>query len=179
MDGGTWQLRPALVRDALSLSVLAMQVYLDTYATQGIRDAIARDVLRSFPASVFEQAAQDPGTRLWVAERQGHLLGFAQLTLRQALPTDADVATAIRPAELLRLYVQEPFTGRHLGTALLTQAEREAAKADCDWIWLTPWSGNARALAFYARRGYRDAGAAWYEIDAERHENRIMVKPLA
>jgi hypothetical protein len=36
--------RPAALPDALCLSTLATQVFLDTYATQGIRPAIAREV---------------------------------------------------------------------------------------------------------------------------------------
>lgn len=67
--------RPACASDTLSLSVLAMQVYLDTYAVHGIRDAIARDVLRSFPEQAFAAAIADAQTRLWVAERDAHLIG--------------------------------------------------------------------------------------------------------
>jgi len=36
--------RTAVQQDALCLSVLATQVFLDTYAIQGIRPAIAREV---------------------------------------------------------------------------------------------------------------------------------------
>ena len=38
-------LRPATADDALCLGVLAMQVFLDTYATEGIRPPIAREAL--------------------------------------------------------------------------------------------------------------------------------------
>ena len=112
-------LRPALAEDALCLSVLAMQVFLDTYATQGIRPALAREVLTTYSQSTFEAAIAEAETRLIVAEHKAHLVGFAQLTLgaTQAL------APAGHPAELLRLYVQEPFTGAQVGTRLLAQAE--------------------------------------------------------
>ena len=68
---------------------------------------------------------------------------LAALTLRAARPDDA-----------LRLYVQEPFTGRQVGTALLRRAEARAAAAGARVLWLAPWAGNHRALAFYRRRGY-------------------------
>jgi hypothetical protein len=44
-------LRSAVAGDSLCLSVLAMQVYLDTYARHGIRPSIARDVLDTFTQS--------------------------------------------------------------------------------------------------------------------------------
>lgn len=77
-------LRAAQADDALCLSVLAMQVFLDTYATEGIRPSLAREALSSYSAASFSAAIQHGGVRLWVAERQGHLVGFAQVTLGES-----------------------------------------------------------------------------------------------
>lgn len=52
-------LRPAVAADVLCLSVLAMQVFLVTYATQGIRPAIAREVLASGSQDQFLVALAD------------------------------------------------------------------------------------------------------------------------
>lgn len=169
-----WTIRPARPDDALCLSVLAMQVYLDTYALQGISAPIARDVLRAFAPARFESLIADAGQLLMVAEQGPNLLGFVQIQL-QAPHELAPPGTA---AEVVRLYVQEPFTGRRLGTALLDSGERLAREAAADWVWLTPWVGNHRALGFYARRGYADFGQTWYDIEGELHENRFLAKDL-
>lgn len=168
------QLRPAVDSDALCLSVLAIQVFLDTYATGGIRPAIAREVMATYSESAFDAAVADPRTRIVVAERDGHLVGFAQLTLgaRHALlPLGA-------ASELLRLYVQEPFTRQGLGTALLEEAERIARAAGSAKLWLTPWVHNRRAIAFYQRRGYADHGRTEFVFEGESHENRVYVRRL-
>ena len=52
-------------------------------------------------------------------------------------------------AELLRLYVQDPFTGAGLDTRLLSHVEIAAAASETAVMWLTPWFHNHRALAFY------------------------------
>jgi diamine N-acetyltransferase len=168
-------LRPAGAADALCLSVLAMQVFLDTYATEGIRPAIAREVLSSYSQAAFDEALLDTHTRIVVAERMGHLIGFAQLTLGATHP---DVPGGAAQAELLRLYVQEPFTGRHVGSRLLAEAERLAAQAGAALLWLTPWVHNHRALVFYQRRGYADHGHTHFVFEGESHENRLLVKGL-
>jgi diamine N-acetyltransferase len=169
------QLRDAAPGDALCLSVLAMQVFLDTYATQGIRPAIAREVLAAYSQDVFSAAIADRGSRLLVAEHAGHLVGFAQVTLAASHA----LAPAGAQAELLRLYVQEPFTGTGVGTRLLAGAEAVAAAAGAAVLWLTPWVHNHRALAFYARRGYRDHGLTPFIFEAESHDNRLLAKVLA
>lgn len=168
-------LRPAQAADALCLSVLAMQVFLDTYCTEGIRPTVAREVLSTYSAAAFDAALARPDVRLVLAERAGHLVGFAQITLGTA----HELAPAERPAELLRLYVQEPFTGAGLGTRLLAAAEHLAAEANAAHLWLTPWVHNQRALAFYARRGYADLGLTWFHFEGESHANRVMAKALA
>ena len=167
-------LRAAVPGDALCLSVLAMQVFLDTYATRGIRAAIAREVLQNYSEAAFLQAIEDSRTLLCLAEHAGHLVGFAQTTLQ----TEHALAPSGSQAELLRLYVQEPFTGRHIGSRLLAQAERSAADAGASVLWLTSWVHNHRARAFYARRGYLDFGLTHYVFEGEAHENRVCGKSL-
>ncbi len=168
------RLRAAEPGDALCLSVLAMQVFLDTYATEGIRPAIAREVLSNYSQDAFNAALADPRSRWCVAERSGHLIGFAQVTLGAT----HGLAPAGQQAELLRLYVQEPFTGMQVGTLLLTCAERLASEGGASVLWLTPWVHNHRAIAFYIRRGYEDFGLTQFVFEGESHENRVHAKRL-
>ena len=170
----TFQLRAAEVDDALCLGVLATQVFLDTYAQQGIRQAIAHEVQRAFSTEAVRALINTPNTSLWVAERAGHLIGFAQWTLGT---TQALVHSA-RPAELDRLYVQEPFTRAGVGSALLRQAEAAAAQAGSTALWLSPWVHNDRALAFYARRGYIHLGLTTFVMEGEAIDNYVLAKAL-
>jgi GNAT superfamily N-acetyltransferase len=174
VDTSDLVIRPANAQDALCLSVLAMQVFLDTYATQGIRVQIAREVLASYSEANFAQAISDPATSIEVAEINAHLVGFAQVTLRAS----HDLAPNGVQAELLRLYVQEPFTGRKVGTDLLHRAEAVASESGATVLWLTPWVHNHRAIAFYGKRGYTDYGLTYFNFEGESHLNRVYAKSL-
>jgi diamine N-acetyltransferase len=169
------QLRDATPEDALCLSVLAMQVFLDTYATDGIRPEIAREVLASYSQNTFSKAIADSGSHITVAELNKNLIGFAQVTLS----ANQELAPSGKQAELLRLYVQEPFTAVKVGTQLLAQAERIAANSGATILWLTPWVYNFRAIAFYAKRGYTDYGLTYFTFEGESHENRVLAKSVA
>lgn len=167
-------LRPAVAEDALCLSVLAMQVFLDTYATQGIRPSIAREVLSGYAEQVFAHAIASAKDRLVVAESAGHLVGFAHVVIE----AQHELAPRGTQSELLRLYVQEPFTGRQVGSRLLAHAEHLAAHSGATVLWLTPWIHNHRALRFYARRGYADHGLTHFDLEGESHENRLLAKAI-
>ena len=161
--------------DALCLSVLATQVFLDTYATDGIRPLLAREVLETLSPDAIGTILAAPSSAVIVAERADHLIAFAQLALGA---THALVPNG-RATELNRLYVQERFTGHGLGRALLREAEALATAAGASTLWLTAWIGNARALAFYPRLGYRALGATMYEFGGEQFENRLFAKALS
>ena len=166
--------RQAVAADALCLGVLGLQVFLDTYATDGIRAEIAREVLAQFDTDVVATLLAAPDTCWLVAERDGHLIGFAQC----AMDDPHDNVDATRPTKLNRLYVQERFAGRGVGSALLARIEALVTAEGSDCLWLTTWVGNARALAFYPRRGYADVGTTLYVFEQEAHENRVFAKPL-
>ncbi len=155
-----------------------MQVFLDTYATQGIRPALAREVLSEYSQGRFQQALANEAVQLCVAEVAGHLVGFAHVVLGQGHDLAPAAASGKTAAELLRLYVQEAFTGCQVGTQLLAQAEAQASAAGAGLLWLTPWVHNHRALAFYGRRGYRDHGQTFFVFEGESHENRVYAKTL-
>lgn len=166
--------RAAVPADALCLSVLGTQVFLDTYATQGIRPAIAREVVEHFSVETVAGLLASPSITILVAEQAGHLIGFAQLTRGSR----HELVSCEPAVELNRLYVQEPFTSMGVGRALLRQAEELAAAQGARAFWLTAWVGNPRALAFYARNGYQEVGAASYVYENEEYETRVFVKGM-
>lgn len=168
-------LRTADPSDALCIGVLATQVFLDTYAMDGIRPSLAREVLHHLSTGAIARSLADPATVFLVAERAGHLIGFAELTIGATHEFAGPEATV----ELGRLYVQRAFAGKGIGTMLLARSEVLARARGAGALWLTAWVGNRRGLAFYARRGYVDAGGTMYEFENEQYENRVFVRALA
>ena len=168
------RIRPATPDDALCVGVLGTQVFLDTYATDGIRPGIAREVLSAFSTAACAALLAEPDTRSLLAEYENHLIGFAQI----ALWAGHDLAPVGIQAELFRLYVQEPFTAQGVGGALLQSAEALLREHGASVVWLKSWVHNVRARAFYAKRGYTDCGRTLYTFEGEAHENRLLAKAL-
>jgi len=164
--------RTAAPDDALCIGVLATQVFLDTYAPQGIRPDLAREVLAGYSTELMAAHLADPRMRFVLAESDRHLVGFVEIALDRPCPVPSDTTV-----EITRLYVQRNFHRRGIGQALSAHAERIALEHGQRAVWLTAWSGNAPALAFYPRRGYVDIGRTEYVIEGQSYENRVFVKP--
>ena len=166
--------RQATESDALYIGVLATQVFLDTYATGGIRPALANEALEHFSTVAIAGLLADPAAAFIVAEALGHMIGFAQMQLDAPQPL-APPGTTV---ELRRLYLQRRFIGRGIGKALLGRAHEWAEARGATSIWLTTWVGNERARAFYPGQSYRDAGASVYRFGGDEYENRVFVRDL-
>jgi len=166
--------RQAGEADALCLHALATQVFLETYAKQGIREAIAREAQQELSVGAFLEQLRATPVRVLLAEHNGFLIAFASVTLGATHPLIAKGPAA----ELSRLYVQSPFMRRGVGSLLLRRVEALATVASASTLWLTAWVGNPRALAFYASQGYEQLGSTDHVFENERFENRLFARAL-
>ncbi|CAN5906403.1 GNAT family N-acetyltransferase [soil metagenome] len=152
-----------------------MQVFLDTYATEGIRPDLAREAFSHYSVAGFAGRFAEPDRRFVVAEHETGLLGFAEVILGPAQAPAGHVVGG----ELVRLYVQPQCHGMGIGRQLLQRAESLAADRGLFHIWLTAWEGNRRACGFYESVGYSDVGASTYTFEANSYGTCVFTKRLA
>lgn len=169
------RLRPGTPEDAQTIAGLAVQVFLDTYATEGVRPDLAAEVFAECSADAFSDRLRRVGRRFLLAERSSGLVGFAEV---QVSPRSAP-AGAVEGAELVRLYIQPSFQRRGIGHRLLQEAESAVSAAVVGCLWLTAWEGNHRARSFYAAHGYQDVGSTGHSFQGHRYVNRVFVKQLS
>lgn len=158
--------------DALCIGALAVQVFLDTYATAGIRPDLAREALTTCGVDAVRNRLEKTRSHFIVAERNQHLVGFAELELGGTVP-DVSLAGGV---ELVKLYVQRHFKRKGVGAALLRQAESTVVAHSAKCLWLTAWAENADALRFYAAQGFIDVGETEHVFEDKRFENRLLVR---
>ncbi|MDB5860332.1 MAG: family acetyltransferase [Ramlibacter sp.] len=167
--------RVAEPADAVCVAALATQVFLDTYAADGLRPDLAREAFSVYSPSAFDTRLRNGSNHFVLAQRTGHLVAFSECS-RASAPPLPELRGGM---ELVRLYVQ-PRAQRHgLGGALLARAEKHAATAGHPMLWLTAWTGNSNARAFYEAQGYQDVGTTTYAFEGKAYENRIYRKMLS
>ena len=164
--------RSGRLADAKLLAVLATQVWLHTYATEGITDPIAEYVLSEFTPGKFLARLSEPAVHVLVAEHDQGLVGLAVVGYGAQCPASNRLT-----CELEMLYVQDHFTGRGVGKSLLQAAEAKAREGSNAALWLTVNARNTSAIAFYAHQGYSKVGTAYFVLGEGRHENHVLIGP--
>ena len=160
--------------DTEILSALAIQVWLHTYAKEGVSSVIATYVLSEFAPARFASLLSESSCAVFVAEHDMNLRGYAVVRASAVCPIPSASG-----AELATLYVQEPYLGKGVGALLLKHVELWAMERMCAPIWLKTNSQNSRAIAFYAKHGYTKVGITFFELGNEKYENMVLVGTAA
>lgn len=164
------QFRPATGADAASLAALGSTVWIDTYARESVTPGFARHVLAEFTERRMAERIASADAFVWVAEADGGLVGFADMSLSQR----SELLPDARQAEIARLYVLERFTRKGIGKTLLQRCAQTAFERGAAVIWLSVWSGNERALAFYRGQGWTRVGGITFTLGAAAYPNDVF-----
>lgn len=164
-------IRPATPSDSGSLSALATQVWLHTYATSGVSAEMAHHVQATLGAERFSTRITDSKVIVLVAVKKDCLIGLAVAVFEVG-------ATAEGLPELDMLYVQTHFLHSGAGTALLGSVQRVAAqRTGSSSICLSVNAENNVALAFYRRHGFVQDGISDFYLGSVAHRNLVLRGP--
>lgn len=166
-------IRPATANDAGLLAALAAQVWIDTYALDGINAVVADYTRANFTPERFRRDLADGGHRLLVAEQDGWLLGYIDLLLDSPCPEARG-----GQMEINTLYVIRHRHGKGVGSRLLDAAQAVGRERNALALWLRVWYRNASAIAFYTARGFANVGQTEFVLDGQAHLNWLMSLPL-
>lgn len=158
-------IRPALSSDVAALSALKLaafrETFLDGFAIPYPPADLARFEAESYgPARVAAELA-DPLHATWVAQdSEGRLLAYVHVGPCKLPHPEASA----EQSELYQLYALNAAQGQGIGRALMDEALDWLAEAMPGPVWLGVWSGNARAQAVYARRGFVKVGEYGFPV---------------
>ncbi|MRI34028.1 N-acetyltransferase [Endozoicomonas sp. OPT23] len=161
-------IRKATKEDAANIAALSIQVWLHTYATDGVRDKISNYVLKAFSVEAIEDNIASENEHYFLFTDGEHLLGYTLLNSSVDLSSsDVDLV------EMSRLYVQEHHHGKGIGSQLINKAMEWCSENNKAGLWLTVYHKNLRAIRFYQHHGFVHDSDTWFELDDERHVNHI------
>ena len=108
-------IREASIDDSMNLAALSIQVWLHTYATQGIRKEISKYAMQQFTAQYFESIFLNPSHQILVFIKEHHLVGYIMVNIESIWQDKSN------GYEIDKLYVQEHFQGKGIGRNLISE----------------------------------------------------------
>ena len=83
------------------------------------------------------------------------------------------------PGEIQRLYVARDYHGRGVAHDLMKACLDEMTRHGSDVVWLGVWERNPRAIAFYRKFGFKEAGHHVFAPGNDPQRDVVMVRPTA
>ena len=169
------QIRIARYEDAALLAEIGRRAFDEAYGH--FNDSTDMAVYLAEAFSPEKQAAEllQPSSMFLILETEGQPAGYARLL---DIPAPAFVKAA-RPLELVRIYVLRPWMNQGLGGQLMQCCINQAQAGGYDALWLSVWTKNPRAVAFYRKWGFEVSGRAPFIIGSDVQEDYIMTRAIA
>ncbi len=170
------RIRPALPTDAQELAHLGERLWRDTYTGLIPDSNLELHLAKTFGLEQQQAELTHPASTMLVLE-EGAIQGYA--LLRAHGPEVETTACAFtRPLEVVRFYVDKRQHGTGAAQQLMGAVLAHAANQGHDGVWLQVWEQNPRAIRFYAKVGFQDAGDATYHIGLQVDRDRLLVHTL-
>lgn len=159
--------RDATPADAAVLGGIARATFIETFGHLYGRDDLAAFLAQGSDTAYAAELA-DPRIEVRFAEAGGIPIGFARLG-PLALPVDGSATDA----ELRQLYVFKPWHGTEVARTLMDWVLAAARRRGAGALWLTVFTDNHRARAFYRRLGFVEIKPYRFMVGAHADEDII------
>lgn len=166
--------RRAEPSDASPLADLAERTFRATFGTANARENMDAHCARMYGAAIQAAEIADPEIETFVCDDGPRPVGYAQLRWGAAPPC----VPAKRPAEIQRIYVDQPWHGKGIAQALMSQVLAAAMRGHADQIWLGVWENNPRAIAFYLRSGFKKVGHHVFQLGDDPQHDWILCRDV-
>ena len=168
------QMRRAVPADAAALAEFAARTFREAFGAENSPSDMADHLHWSYGVEQQTRELLSPDYVTLLAEADGDIAAFAQVRRGEAPPC----VTSEPPVELLRFYVDKRWHGRGLARRLMEEVRDAVRALGGREVWLGVWERNPRAIAFYAKCGFRDVGTKDFYVGPDRQTDRVMVADL-
>lgn len=166
-------IRRASPDDAAALAAVGAATFIESFGQLYVPADLQAFLEESHSVASYAKALANPDYALWIAERHGVAIGYAQAGPCGLPHADARASDG----ELKRLYLLKSAHNGGVGSTLLDHALAWLERGGPRTLWISVWSENFGAQRFYGRRGFAFAGEYAF-IVGEQRDREFMYRRL-
>lgn len=168
------EIRKATPSDLNNLAVLKQQVWISTYAIDGLIEEFSSYVLAEYSVENVRKSITNKDKLTLIATCNGCLVGCVEILLSPKNPVK-EVEPCI---EISTFYILERFQGAGIGKKLLTECLKVIERLNHTKVWLSVYYKNQNAIDFYLRQGFNHIGEMDFILGEGKHKNYIMIRDI-
>ncbi|GAA4306044.1 GNAT family N-acetyltransferase [Nibribacter koreensis] len=166
--------RIATLDDAALLADLGWRTFDETFAAYNTPEDMEAFRPTAYTPEIQAEELLDPKTGFMVVEAEGEAVAYVKWNTG---PAPAEISGE-KPFQISRLYLLQAWTGRGLGDTLMQMSLDRAKENGHDVVWLTVWESNERAIRFYQKYGFAEAGELTFVLGQDVQRDLYMQRNI-
>ena len=168
------EIRTAHPSEAAAVAELAARLFRWTYADQVPLPDTEAYIRSALTAEALAAEMAEAGAAVLVGADGHDLAAYAQLRTAPPPLARADPEAM----EIARFYLDPLLQGTGFASTLMEACLDWARRRGQRNAWLQVWEVNRRAIAFYLKEGFTDAGQTTFQVGNILYRDRVMVRTL-
>jgi ribosomal protein S18 acetylase RimI-like enzyme len=160
---GNVLIREAIESDCKNIATLSLQIWLDTYAIDGVKTDYSEYVLSTFTEEYFLNLLNESNRRILISSDGEYIQGYVLINLESHFNGEEN------GFEIERLYVHKKYAGQGIGRKLLFEVQGKHGNK----FWLYTWIEN-ESNGFYKHLGFKHIGQYEFKFANELIENNVF-----
>ncbi len=168
------QIKKCTLDDLLILQKISIETFNDTFKDQNSPENMKAYLEKAFNSRQLQRELSNNSSEFYFIYFNDEHAGYLKVNSNEAQSENIGDESL----EIERIYIRNKFQGKGLGKYLINKAEEIAIGKKKNRIWLGVWEKNEKAIKFYEKQGFVQAGAHSFYMGDEEQLDYIMTKTL-
>ena len=165
-------IRHCLLNELETLHLIGYETFDETFRSMNSPETMDTYLNESFSLEKLAQELGKTYCKFYFIYSDSTLAGYLKLNYA---PAQSDINDS-ESVEVERIYVRKEHKGKGLGKVLMEYAFQQAIQNKKAYVWLGVWEKNVKAITFYEKMGFEEAGQHSFRIGNELQSDLIMKK---
>ena len=169
------KIRRITINDIDQLMEIGKLTFIETFSSQNSEQNLKEYLENGFSTEKLKTELTNKDSEFYFAELDNRTIGYLKINFGQS-QTEIKANNMI---EIERIYVLKEFHGKKVGQVLFEKAIGIAKQKKVDYVWLSVWEENPRAIRFYEKNGFVEFDKHIFKLGNDRQTDKMMKLSLS
>lgn len=158
------------LQEAAILQKISTETFIETFGSANTAENMSKFLDENFSFSRITEELKDVHAKIFFATIRNEPVGYLKVNLQKEIVGNGQQ----NGMEISRIYVRKIFQGKNIGRMLFEKALSIAEEYCHIYIWLGVWENNPKAIRFYEKLGFKNAGSHLFKLGDDLQRDIIM-----
>lgn len=163
-------IRKVVLNDIDRLQEIGRLTFFETFSTGNTKEDMTKYLEEVFSKEKLTVELNNEHSEFYFLELDNSVIGYLKLNSGQSQTEIKDD----KAFEIERIYVLKEYHGKNIGQLLYERAIQIARQKKANYVWLSVWEENPRAINFYKKNGFVEFDKHVFKLGNDEQTDIMM-----